>query len=525
MTPRAAVASAFVLLLLASASASLAFDSCCITPEHKQLIQQAGEQLGLSAKTIKGLKQAVVNPDYFETDIWTSNGDLRLHPNEYYAPQHHFDRNPFAQCDTIRGGVRDGSVSDCYFNKGRNYFRDCMQSALGAANNGDYELAVESLGKALHALQDLKSHSNLIDLSENDQFSFEAALFQPSAIVPLDVLKLTSYSKTYYDQDPEHNNPETPTDPDHYQHKSYAKDRAKKNPECLSLCQGSTQNKFECAFAQALENTVLALTEIRDNLDGDKWDSLKNALVVASARFDSAYRWKAVLAVDANPASAAYQADSMTIESGTFTSPDTIEVLEPPLTFFGMNDEQMFVPNGAEMRVLREVRLNGVAPQHPVRLAIGFENLELFDREPATLAIYRYDHDAAEWVAVNGAIVDGFGRRARFEITEEGLYGVGGLLRTSSVPPPGSRDARLSILGNPSHTGSVRVRLSIGTAVTGSLSLYDASGRRVRTLARGRYAAGAHVISIDAASLSNGVYFLRWHSTGRVTTLPVVMAR
>ena len=65
---------------------------------------------------------------------------------------------------------------------------------------------------------------------------------------------------------------------------------------------------------------------------------------------------------------------------------------------------------------------------------------------------------------------------------------------------------------NPFRAGT-SIRFELPRAGNATLSIYDVSGRRVRTLASGRFEAGAHAVSWDgndaAGKPQNGVYFFR----------------
>jgi hypothetical protein len=44
--------------------------------------------------------------------------------------------------------------------------------------------------------------------------------------------------------------------------------------------------------------------------------------------------------------------------------------------------------------------------------------------------------------------------------------------------------------------------------------MYDVLGRRVATLASGRYEAGRHAVRVEARGLASGVYFVRMEASG-----------
>ncbi|HLA63518.1 MAG TPA: hypothetical protein VK610_03775, partial [Rhodothermales bacterium] len=65
----------------------------------------------------------------------------------------------------------------------------------------------------------------------------------------------------------------------------------------------------------------------------------------------------------------------------------------------------------------------------------------------------------------------------------------------------------LNVAGpNPAH-GDARLLLRLGRAADVDLALYDALGRRVRTLVAGSMGAGTHGVDVGAEGLSPGLYF------------------
>ena len=61
---------------------------------------------------------------------------------------------------------------------------------------------------------------------------------------------------------------------------------------------------------------------------------------------------------------------------------------------------------------------------------------------------------------------------------------------------------------------SFRIRFSLASPARGALAVYDVTGRRVRTLATGALAAGAHAIDWDGrlesgAEAAAGLYYVR----------------
>jgi FlgD Ig-like domain len=107
------------------------------------------------------------------------------------------------------------------------------------------------------------------------------------------------------------------------------------------------------------------------------------------------------------------------------------------------------------------------------------------------------------------------------------------LIDTTSIappaPPPVYESRPLSIQPNPA-AGSCALRFSLPKAVSGSLRVFDASGRRVRTLVDGELSAGVHSLQWDGRDdagrvAPSGVYFARLKLGENEQTRRIVMRR
>jgi len=94
-------------------------------------------------------------------------------------------------------------------------------------------------------------------------------------------------------------------------------------------------------------------------------------------------------------------------------------------------------------------------------------------------------------------------------------------------PPPGAVPDRVSLGAarpNP-FTGTTRFTVSLSVGAELDLSVHDVAGRRVATLAGGRFAAGEREFTWDATGVRDGVYFVRLVVDGRVLTTRVALLR
>jgi len=108
------------------------------------------------------------------------------------------------------------------------------------------------------------------------------------------------------------------------------------------------------------------------------------------------------------------------------------------------------------------------------------------------------------------------------QVLAAGTLGVPG-----ATAPPEVEFARPN--PNPAR-GAVSLRFSLPHEATVSLAIYDAGGRRVRTLDAGGRSAGEHVISWDLRDeagrpVGAGLYFARFESEGRRLTQKIMALR
>ncbi|MBU0509263.1 T9SS type A sorting domain-containing protein, partial [bacterium] len=82
----------------------------------------------------------------------------------------------------------------------------------------------------------------------------------------------------------------------------------------------------------------------------------------------------------------------------------------------------------------------------------------------------------------------------------------------------------LSVYPNP-FNDQARVRFDLLKSERVEITLYDLTGRRVRTLADEVCDAGRHEIAFDARGLASGTYFVRLHSSSAVRTQKVLLLK
>jgi hypothetical protein len=71
--------------------------------------------------------------------------------------------------------------------------------------------------------------------------------------------------------------------------------------------------------------------------------------------------------------------------------------------------------------------------------------------------------------------------------------------------------------------GAIKLSYSLPASGSVSISLFDASGRKLSTLKQGQETQGSHVLSVGTSGLSSGVYFVRLETTGGSVTAKMLV--
>lgn len=217
---------------------------------HDRITRAGLEKTELEPIT-DAVQYAVRLVDWNETDIdW-----FAFRPNEAYRAGHHFDRprypNMPAEIDAHRTA----------FLAGLDAIRVARTLFIAAFRQGDREAAIARLGEALHALQDLHSHSNWVDLEAADQMKITDLLLStlpiPGSAIP-SRLRITAFFADAQTQgDPD-------DDPYFYTHDDWSKDNDHKNEEAKALI--GTTTKFEMHRRGAEEATRLFVEALRNEV-------------------------------------------------------------------------------------------------------------------------------------------------------------------------------------------------------------------------------------------------------------------
>jgi len=99
----------------------------------------------------------------------------------------------------------------------------------------------------------------------------------------------------------------------------------------------------------------------------------------------------------------------------------------------------------------------------------------------------------------------------------------------TAVGGPGPQELSFAVTGANPAQGSARFRFGLPAGGRVELAVYDVTGRRVATLARGELGAGWHdrtwTVNDDGGAPASGVYFARMVTGGRLFSSRVVMLR
>lgn len=211
---------------------------------HGEITEDATKRLGIN--DCDDLQEAVRAPDWEQNSIV----GLRIKPNDTYQARSHFDRAP-------------SKTSKQAFAEAADYVRTEHEKCVQFAKMGNPKAARASLGRVLHAVQDLVSHSNLIDLPNDQREATWSAIWDSDKTAP-DALRLTGY-------DPAAKEPGAP-DGDEFGHDKFSKDNSKKNVESQKKIDGKT--KFKIAYGLAVDYSDKILSELKDQLSDDDWKDL-----------------------------------------------------------------------------------------------------------------------------------------------------------------------------------------------------------------------------------------------------------
>ena len=402
---------------LAIVADARAFDSYgAITAEHGQLTEQAGQDRGFNAKAISVLQDNNRGVDWEDTET-KAGFPPYLGATNKYGYWHHFDRG--------KDGDNFRSVQTT-FSGSRDYVVDLISTARTQADNGKPNDALATVGKALHAVQDLASHSNIIDLGAADQAKVLTALFDTNAFPPAGML-LTSYVTTSETENPKN-------DPLTFTHGKFAKDAANKNAESKLKPGGGAKTKFQIAMELGRSSSNEVLKRFVNGLANG--DAVKQLAAIDSLPGDEKYKFIASAEfTPGSPFQVSGGGTTLSFDGSVLASPALIEVRGAPLDVFNDTD-QLLAPDGRFMGILREVDPRDALLNSTGRMEINFSLSEIDFLIPATLQAYYLDPIEGTWLYAQNALLSvntmGGSGFAALDVPITGVYAIGGF----AVPEP-----------------------------------------------------------------------------------------
>lgn len=231
---------------------------------HREITMKSMQDLRIKKDFQEKIAYWNWRPDWDETEKIPPE----FLPNKCYKPEHHFDRNEVTTSFDKHAEA---------FLRGTRYAREQRTIAvdgLKKQNNKDLGDSLQAIGRAFHALQDLHSHSNLIDLSKNDYEALIRSLEKVSG--PPSALKITGYDLTHGGGG---------AADETFAHDVFSKDEQKKNDEAQKTVEKTSsfynvavpnKTKFETARDAATDYSRKWLESIRTEVGEAVWARMMN---------------------------------------------------------------------------------------------------------------------------------------------------------------------------------------------------------------------------------------------------------
>ncbi len=379
---------------------------------HDQITQTAARCWRFNEEMTQRLMYEVRQVDWNESSwspsFWHPFDLARTVPNAQYQARHHFDRGP-------------GRSHAQAFKDGAAYVREQKLLAVNEAFQGRMEQALTALGHALHALQDLKAHSNFVDLTRQEQDEVERALVDPTWMPPAR-LKITSFSPGAEDAERPRRTDPGWTEDDPYSHGDFAKDSPDKNEEAKAKI--GTATKYELAREAAIQESKDFLYMFRCMLNARIWELFRRALPpVDPFYFIPSYEWAAIENCGTDGCLVSRDEATAFVPSDALNGEETVMILGVPLHFF-FTPDQARAADGAAMVLVRELRTSTNLYGSPISLELRFHPDDLLGFEPSSLGVY--SATLSGWKREPGAQVDLVRGVATLDVLHPGVYALGG---------------------------------------------------------------------------------------------------
>lgn len=374
------------LVLWLSHSIGIAQGPKFYATDHASITYQAAINAGFSPEKAFQLSIGVAAVDWRESswDWWS----FSFVPNDQYVPEHHFDRPP-------------GETTAEAFAKGAEYVRNKVAEAEAKMRAGDEAGALAALESALHAIEDLKCHSNYADLDADKQKEVEDALWNGTALP-------SGFWLTDYDAGAD--DPGNPPGSDH-PHDRDAKD-------------SSDSANHDKAVQAAVREATDLLNRVKAALTADQWNKLATILFIPDPS-DQFYQYKVATTCGPAGCSLSNSAVAVTFPMDALPTNQTVAVLGVPEHFFYYPPETQ-ASNGAWMRVVIEIRAATPTFQLPAQATVEFTDADIRGFDTNTLGVYYTAAATFAWTRDAAAFVQPGTGQATFQVWQPGWYAIGG---------------------------------------------------------------------------------------------------
>jgi hypothetical protein len=408
-----------------------AFDSVAADwrPRHVTITDEAAANVGLGFATASRIATEVIKVDTTDiTYVWRQG----LRPTAAYSKSHHYDR---PKLDTDADAFRAGS----------DFVSDITDDAIAAIVSTENEQAFIYLGYAMHAIQDLLSHSNLANMTAAEREMVWDAIWDDTKPLPTTPLKLTGYDPSGVDLKGKPSLDHYAIDAttlDAYSHREHAKDTPAANADATSIIPdtgGTTAHQV--AYEVAVDFSTRLLNIVKDSSGEGGWASFRTFPVAEPSALDRGFHWgRDAESCIGGECLLDFDGTSVTLPQ-SMLNPDAInDVYRVALNQFFM-DHDITAPNGERMNII--LLFQTLATTFPTagHAEIAFDRSEL-DTDSSTVGVFFRDESTVLWSPVSGTQIvqnpqfpgNPNARLAVFDFLAGGFYGVGGI----PVPEPTS---------------------------------------------------------------------------------------
>lgn len=472
-------------LVAALLAASLGLQADCVTAfttfppvtnPHEQIDDRALAPFGFSTTSRDKVDLANRGQD------WTLSGN----------PEHHGDR-------------LQGQTSAQAFDNLRQYIARLKQQILTMVPACNAEDALDSLGCALHAIQDFYSHSNYADeLTPAEKQDAKDALNNPASPVP-GALKMTSWGVA------------AGQDPENYRHADNNKDSSER-PFYSTAAEAAAAHSAD--FVESILDSLGSADSLKlanpPPPPPPQPDPLDRSVPPGEMYPGNSYQIQLDLHTD--------RADGLVVYETLAHGVEFVGASPPPAAMWSYTLDS---PEGPAIGAL-EWYFSATVPLGDVHIeyAVTLTDEALVHPAPGL----RCTPPDSSHVIYHGDYIES-------AVGHMSLRNrIGGdvaspILRTTYVPigAPGTQRPAPFVRAAPNPmTSSTRVTFGAGDTWPIHLAVYDVGGRLVRTLSTDPQAPGEHTLEWNRRNAAGqevqaGVYFIRLWSAGRVASTPLIV--